>query len=71
MAELPALACPVCGEPLDARLVRSRQGKVALMLVCPQEGRHFRAFLNDPDYIAQVTSRVDRLWDKLGRWRRR
>jgi hypothetical protein len=71
MAELPALTCPVCGEPLNVRLVQSKRGMLSLMLVCPEEGRHFRAFLNDQDYIAEVTSRVDRLWERLSRVVRR
>ena len=32
----------------------SKAGKVALVLVCPKDGRDFRAFINNKEYIREV-----------------
>ncbi|MBI4235736.1 MAG: hypothetical protein HY688_00030 [Chloroflexi bacterium] len=53
-------ACLVCGAPLAVRLARGRKSqKPFVMLLCPQDGRHFRAFVNDQHYIAQVLARLE------------
>ena len=53
--------CPVCTLPLRVRLARGRKsGKTFVMLLCAQDGRHFRAFISDQDYVAQVIQRVER-----------
>ena len=58
--EYKVLQCPVCGIGLEIRLARGRRsGKAFLMAVCPQDGRHIRAFINDKDYVAQVLDRLD------------
>jgi hypothetical protein len=42
------------------RTARGRKsGKVFLMLVCPQDGRHFRGFINDQGYVKQVLARLE------------
>ena len=52
--------CPVCSVPLTVRLARGRKsGKPFVMLLCAQDGRHFRAFINDQQYVAQVLERVE------------
>ena len=48
------IGCPVCGRVLNVGVTNSRKGKVALVLVCPEDGRHFRAFINDPAYVRSV-----------------
>ena len=48
------IGCPVCGRVLNVGVTNSRKGKVALVLVCPEDGRHFRAFINDPTYVRKV-----------------
>ena len=51
--------CPVCSEPLAVRLARGRKsGKPFVMLLCSHDGRHFRAFINDQEYVRQVMERV-------------
>jgi hypothetical protein len=30
-----------------------------LMLVCPGDGRHFRGFINDREYVAKVLARLE------------
>ena len=52
--------CPVCGVPLTVRLARGRKsGKPFVMLLCGQDGRHFRAFINDQQYVSNVIERVE------------
>lgn len=54
------LRCPVCSEFLHISLARGRRsGKPFLMLVCPRDGRHFRGFINDKEYVAQVVGRLE------------
>ena len=52
--------CPVCSVPLTVRLARGRKsGKPFVMLLCAQDGRHFRAFINDRQYVSNVIERVE------------
>ena len=52
--------CPVCQRPLTLRLAQGRKsGKTFLMLVCSQDGRHFRGFINDRTYVAGVLARLE------------
>ncbi len=56
--ELPR--CVVCGQALAIRLAKGRKSqKPFLMLVCPQDGRHFRGFINDKNYVSQVLKRLE------------
>ena len=55
-----ATPCLICQEPLSLRLARGRKsGKLFLMLICPQDGRHFRGFINDQQYVASVLARLE------------
>jgi predicted RNA-binding Zn-ribbon protein involved in translation (DUF1610 family) len=52
--------CPVCGNPLTFRLAKSkRTGKPFIMLACNLDGRHFRGFICDRDYVRQVVNKVE------------
>ena len=58
------IPCVVCGEPLAFRLAHGRKSrKHFVMLICPVNGRHFRAFINDQEYVRKV---IDRLEDPPG-----
>ena len=61
MSDAPMQApCPVCHEPLTLRLTHGRKsGKAFLMLLCAQDGRHFRGFINDRSYVDGVLSRLE------------
>ncbi len=55
-----AMRCPVCGESLEVRLAKGRKsGKAFLMAICPKDGRHIRAFVNDQEYVRQVLERLE------------
>ena len=52
--------CLVCGGPLELRTAQGRgSGKPFLMLICPRDGRHFRGFINDKEFVAGVMSRLE------------
>jgi predicted RNA-binding Zn-ribbon protein involved in translation (DUF1610 family) len=50
-----SLQCPVCGEPMAFQIARGRKsGKPFLMVKCLRDGRHFRGFVGDHDYVQQL-----------------
>ncbi len=54
------LKCHICGNQLSVRLARGRKsGKAFVMLVCPSDGRHMRAFVADADYVSKVMERLE------------
>jgi len=56
----PTVPCVICSQPLDLRLARGRKsGKPFVMLVCGKDARHFRAFINDQDYVGEVVARME------------
>ena len=60
MTASAGIPCIVCGAGLTLRTARGRKsGKCFLMLVCPQDGRHFRGFINDQDYVKEVLARLE------------
>ena len=49
------IPCVVCRGPLALRIAHGRKsGKPFLMLVCTEDGRHFRAFINDQRFVRGV-----------------
>ena len=47
--------CPICGAPLMVKMAYGRKSKKPFIsLVCPKDGRHFRAFINDQQYVKGV-----------------
>jgi hypothetical protein len=49
------LTCFICSPPLSVRMTESKHShKQFIMLKCPKDGRHFRAFVADQGYISQV-----------------
>ena len=54
------IGCPVCGKPLSFRSAVGRKSKKPfLMLVCLVDGRHFRAFINDREYVRGVFDLIE------------
>ncbi len=52
--------CPVCGDAVLLRLARGRKsGKAFVMFRCRQDGRHFRAFINDSQFVEYVIERLE------------
>lgn len=51
--------CVVCGGPLAIRLAYGRQSnKPFVMLICPRDGRHFRGFIHDRDFVARALAQA-------------
>ena len=53
-SDIPTISYPVCGAGLNVNTCTSKAGKVSLVLVCPRDGRDFRAFINNQEYIQGV-----------------
>ena len=56
-----SINCPVCGEPLAVSPAKSRKAKkpkTFLFLKCPLDGRHFRAFINDQEFVTETLERA-------------
>ena len=61
------IPCLVCRKPLALRLARGRKsGKPSIMLICPSDGRHFRGFISDRAYVAQVLALLEGQTPALG-----
>ncbi len=57
------MPCLICKKSLDVRVAHSRKAKKPkpfIMLVCPVDARHFRAFITDQTYVAQVLARLEK-----------
>ena len=55
------IGCPVCGTSMSlspARSRRSKKPKTFLMLKCTKDGRHFRGFINDENFVSGVMEQV-------------
>ena len=56
----PKLSCHICQTALHVRLARGRKsGKPFVMLVCPADGRHIRAFVADKAYVQGLVDQVE------------
>ena len=55
--------CPICTEPLKFSIATSRRAKhkkAFIMLVCPTDGRHFRGFISDQEWVGRlIEAQVD------------
>ena len=62
------IPCLVCGQQLTIRLAKGRKSqKTFLMLICSQDGRHFRGFVNDRKYVDGVLARLEGHMTDYGR----
>jgi predicted RNA-binding Zn-ribbon protein involved in translation (DUF1610 family) len=55
-----SLQCPVCGDPMAFQIARGRKsGKPFLMVKCLRDGRHFRGFVGDKEYVTRLIERIE------------
>ena len=59
MSDIPNICCPICGADLNVKVSTSKRGKVSLSLACPTNGRHFRAFINDSNFVRRVMDSLE------------
>jgi len=46
------IKCPICSNNLSVRTAKGRKSnKPFIMLVCQQDGRHFRGFITDQQFV--------------------
>ncbi|MFC2001045.1 hypothetical protein ACFLUZ_00900 [Chloroflexota bacterium] len=49
------ISCPICHAAITVKGAKGRKSnKPFIMLVCPEDGRHFRGFITDQSYVRQV-----------------
>lgn len=54
------LPCPVCKRSLEVRQANGRKSKKPfIQLVCAADGRHFRGFICDQQFIARVAGNAE------------
>ena len=47
--------CPVCSKPLSISVAKGRKSnKPFIMLKCEQDGRHFRGFITDQEFVHRI-----------------
>ena len=58
------VGCPICGVTLKLTIAKSRKSKTPrtfLMLACPKDGRHFRGFMSDRDFVQRTLDAAEDL----------
>jgi hypothetical protein len=60
------IPCPICGAPLAASVTTNRNGKHAVSLHCPEDGRHMRAFINHRPFVQETIDRMLAEAERLG-----
>ena len=55
-----SLQCPVCKDPMAFQIAKGRKsGKPFLMVKCLRDGRHFRGFVGDREYVTRLLERLE------------
>lgn len=50
-----SIDCPICRKPLSVKVAKGRKSnKPFIMLVCSEDGRHFRGFITDQPYVKKI-----------------
>ena len=52
------LPCPICGTDLRLSVTTNKQGKHAIGVHCPEDGRHFRGFINHRPFVEGAVDRM-------------
>jgi hypothetical protein len=52
------LPCPICGTDLKLTVTTNRNGKHAIGVHCPADGRHFRGFINHRPFVEGALDRL-------------
>ena len=58
MAEQVTIPCPICSEALRFTVCTNRNGKHSIGQHCPQDGRHFRGFVNHKPFVENALSHM-------------
>ncbi len=52
---MKTIGCPICSNPLSVTFAKGRKSnKPFIMLKCEQDGRHFRGFITDQDFVRRI-----------------
>jgi hypothetical protein len=54
------MECPVCRAALIARITRpGHAGRPGVYFTCPEDSRHVRGFVNDPEFVRRAQACAD------------
>ena len=60
MTSEAVFSCLVCNGSLELRIAHGRKSnKPFLLLICPVDGRHFRGFIADREYVGTVVQNAE------------
>ncbi len=49
------MPCLVCGTQMAVRIAKGRKShKPFIMVICPEDGRHFRGFCGDSEFVQRL-----------------
>ena len=52
-----SITCLVCGGPIDIKIGETRKSqKPCINMRCERDGRHFRAFITDREFVEKMMS---------------
>jgi hypothetical protein len=55
----PTINCLICKGPLTVKLAHSESGNITVTLICSLNGRHFRAFIADKEFVQRVMEKAE------------
>ncbi|MFC2045326.1 hypothetical protein ACFLUH_01440 [Chloroflexota bacterium] len=61
--------CLICGAELKQSVCQGKRERRAIMLYCPDDGRHFRAFINEPKVVEVLCQSDLALEEALDHWK--
>ena len=54
------IRCPICSKKISVQIARGRKSnKPFIMLKCLTDGRHFRGFITDQEYVSKVLKELE------------
>ena len=52
---MKTIDCPICSNPLSVTFAKGRKSnKPFIMLKCEHDGRHFRGFITDQNFVRRI-----------------
>ncbi len=58
MVEQAKIPCPICAEALRFTVCTNRNGKHSIGVHCPNDGRHFRGFVNHRPFVEEALTHM-------------
>ena len=57
---MKSINCPICFSNISVTIAKGRKSnKPFIMMKCPTDGRHFRGFITDQEYVSNVLHEME------------